>query len=122
MALAGRGATASLCWRFTSAGASSATWTLPSLWWPPSRATASGVRGSALVILEPGDAGEFERGAPVRKLGHRFASTTDPAFRLTVPASRIVGGYTIEQGRSFRASAIASCWNRLCSECALCSA
>jgi hypothetical protein len=57
-----------------------------------------GVRGSALVILEPGDAGEFDRGAPVRKLGHHFASTTDPVFRLTVPASRIVGGYAMEEG------------------------
>ncbi|MGA3161366.1 MAG: acyl-CoA dehydrogenase family protein [Terracidiphilus sp.] len=58
----------------------------------------TGVRGSALVILEPGDAGEFERGSPVRKLGHRLASTTNPVFCLTVPASRIVGGYTMEQG------------------------
>jgi hypothetical protein len=58
----------------------------------------AGVRGSALVILEPGDAGEFERGALVRKLGHLCASTTDPVFRLTVPASRIVGGYTMEEG------------------------
>jgi hypothetical protein len=57
-----------------------------------------GVRGSALVILEPGDEGEFERGSPVRKLGHRLASTTDPAFRLRVPASRIVGGYMMEEG------------------------
>ena len=57
-----------------------------------------GVRGSGLVILEPGDAGDFERGSPVRKLGHRFASTTDPVFRVTVPASRIVGGYTMEEG------------------------
>jgi alkylation response protein AidB-like acyl-CoA dehydrogenase len=58
----------------------------------------AGVRGSALVILEPGAAGDFERGAPVRKLGHRLASTTDPVFRLKVPASCIVGGYTMEQG------------------------
>jgi hypothetical protein len=57
-----------------------------------------GVCGSGLVILEPGDAGEFERGVPVRKLGHRFASTTDPVFRLRVQASRIVGGYTMEEG------------------------
>jgi hypothetical protein len=56
------------------------------------------VRGSGLVILEPDDAGLFERGAPVRKLGHRFASTTNPVFNLTVPASRLVGGYTVEQG------------------------
>src|ERR1035438_87671 len=58
----------------------------------------SGVRGSGLVILEPGDAGEFTRGSPVRKLGHVFASTTDPVFRLIVPASRLVGGFTMEQG------------------------
>jgi hypothetical protein len=57
-----------------------------------------GVRGSALVILEPGDEGGFERGSPVRKLGHRQASTTDPVFRVSVPASRIVGGYTMEEG------------------------
>jgi alkylation response protein AidB-like acyl-CoA dehydrogenase len=57
-----------------------------------------GVRGSSLVILEPGDAGEFERGSPVRKLGHRLASTTDPVFNLRVPASRIVGGYAMEDG------------------------
>jgi hypothetical protein len=57
-----------------------------------------GVRGSGLVILEPGDSGTFERGAAVRKLGHRFASTTDPAFRLRVPASRLVGGFTLEAG------------------------
>jgi hypothetical protein len=57
-----------------------------------------GVRGSGLVILEPDDAGDFERGAPVRKLGHRFASTTNPTFRLRVPASRLVGGYTMEHG------------------------
>ena len=57
-----------------------------------------GVRGSGLVILEPTDAGDFERGAPVRKLGHRFASTTNPVFRLRLPASRIVGGYLMEDG------------------------
>jgi hypothetical protein len=57
-----------------------------------------GVRGSGLVILEPGDTGDFERGAPVRKLGHRFASTTNPVFRLRAPASRIVGGYLMEDG------------------------
>jgi hypothetical protein len=54
------------------------------------------VRGSYLVILEPGDEGLFERGLPVCKLGHRLASTTNPIFDLKVPASRIVGGYTVE--------------------------
>jgi len=57
-----------------------------------------GVRGSGLVILEPDDAGRFERGTSTRKLGHRFASTTDPIFHLRVPASRMVGGFTSVDG------------------------
>jgi hypothetical protein len=57
-----------------------------------------GARGSALVILEPQDAGTFDRGAPARKIGHRLASTTHPTFRLRVPAGRIVGGYAMESG------------------------
>jgi hypothetical protein len=57
-----------------------------------------GVLGSGLVILEPEDTGQFERGTPARKLGHHFASTTNPIFDLTIPASRLVGGYTVEQG------------------------
>jgi alkylation response protein AidB-like acyl-CoA dehydrogenase len=56
------------------------------------------VRGSCLVILEPGDAGEFDRGSRVHKLGHQLASTTNPIFGLRVPASRIVGGFTIDNG------------------------
>jgi hypothetical protein len=58
----------------------------------------SSVRGSCLVILEPGDKGLFERGPQARKLGHRLASTTSPNFDLRLPASRIVGGYSIEDG------------------------
>jgi hypothetical protein len=53
-------------------------------------------QGSCLVILEPTDTGVFDRGAPVRKLGHQLSSTTNPLFQLKVPACRIVGGYTIE--------------------------
>jgi len=56
------------------------------------------VRGSCLVLLEPGDAGEFDRGPRVRKLGHKLSSTTNPIFGLSVPAARIVGGYTLEDG------------------------
>jgi hypothetical protein len=56
------------------------------------------VRSSCLVTLEPGDVGLFERGPQVRKLGHRLASTTNPNFDLRVPASRIVGGCTVEDG------------------------
>lgn len=55
-------------------------------------------RGSCLVILEPGDTGEFDRGSRVRKLGHQLASTTNPVFEMRVPASRIVGGYTADNG------------------------
>jgi hypothetical protein len=55
-------------------------------------------RGSCLAILEPGDAGEFDRGSRVRKLGHQLASTTNPVFALRAPASRIVGGYTMVDG------------------------
>ena len=54
------------------------------------------IRGSCIVILEPGDAGLFNRGVPVRKLGHELSSTTNPEFRLLVPADRILGGYNIE--------------------------
>jgi alkylation response protein AidB-like acyl-CoA dehydrogenase len=57
-----------------------------------------GIRGSCLVVLEPGDAGTFDRGLPVRKLGHQLSSTTNPVFRLRVPASRIIGGYAINEG------------------------
>ncbi len=56
------------------------------------------VRGSCLVILEPGDAGEFNRGSRVRKIGHQLASTTNPIFDLRVPASRIVGDYRMIDG------------------------
>ncbi len=56
------------------------------------------IHGSCMVILEKTDAGVFDPGAPARKLVHQLSSTTDPIFDLTVPASRIVGGYTIEDG------------------------
>ena len=59
---------------------------------------AGEARGSALVVLEPQDAGTFDRGTPARKIGHRLALTTHPSFRLRVPAARIVGGYALENG------------------------
>ena len=57
-----------------------------------------GARGSALVILEPSDTGLFDRGSAVRKIGHQISSTTNPIFQLRIPASRIVGGFDIEEG------------------------
>jgi hypothetical protein len=56
------------------------------------------IRGTCMIILEEGDPGTFDRGTPTRKLVHQLSSTTDPIFRLTVPASRIVGGYDVRDG------------------------
>ncbi|HEU5400420.1 MAG TPA: acyl-CoA dehydrogenase family protein [Terriglobales bacterium] len=56
------------------------------------------IKSSAIVILEEGDEGIFDRGTPTRKMVHQLSSTHDPIFSLKVPASRIVGGYTIENG------------------------
>jgi alkylation response protein AidB-like acyl-CoA dehydrogenase len=56
------------------------------------------IKGSCMVILETGDPGLFDRGAPTKKLVHQLSSTRDPIFSLRVPASRIVGGYTVENG------------------------
>lgn len=56
------------------------------------------IKGSCVVILEEGDPGTFDRGTATRKLVHQLSSTCDPIFSLTVPASRIVGGYTVKDG------------------------
>jgi len=56
------------------------------------------IKGSAMVILEEGDPGTFDRGATTLKLVHQLSSTTDPILSLTVPAGRIIGGYTVKDG------------------------
>jgi alkylation response protein AidB-like acyl-CoA dehydrogenase len=56
------------------------------------------IKGSCVIILEEGDPGNFDRGTPTRKLVHQLSSTGDPIFNLKVPASRIVGGYTVKDG------------------------
>src|SRR5512136_2795747 len=56
------------------------------------------VKGSCMVILEEGDPGTFDRGTPTKKLVHQLSSTNDPVFNLRVPASRIIGGYTVKDG------------------------
>jgi alkylation response protein AidB-like acyl-CoA dehydrogenase len=56
------------------------------------------IKGSCVVILEDGDEGTFDRGTPTKKLVHQLSSTGDPIFALKVPASRIVGGYSIKDG------------------------
>ncbi len=56
------------------------------------------VKGSCVVVLEEGDPGVYDRGNAARKLVHQLSSTTDPIFNLKVPASRIVGGYRVQDG------------------------
>ena len=56
------------------------------------------IKGSCVVILEETDPGTFDRGAATKKLVHQLSSTGDPVFNLKVPASRIVGGYTVQDG------------------------
>jgi alkylation response protein AidB-like acyl-CoA dehydrogenase len=56
------------------------------------------IKGSCMVILEETDPGTFDRGTPTKKLVHQLSSTNDPIFSLRIPASRIVGGYTVKDG------------------------
>jgi alkylation response protein AidB-like acyl-CoA dehydrogenase len=56
------------------------------------------IKSSCMVILEEGDPGTWDRGIPTRKMVHQLSSTRDPVFSLRVPASRIVGGYTVKDG------------------------
>ena len=56
------------------------------------------IKGTFMVILEENDPGVFDRGVPTKKMVHQLSSTRDPVFNLTVPASRIVGGYTVKDG------------------------
>ena len=56
------------------------------------------IKSSCMIIIEEGDPGVFDRGSPTLKMVHQLSSTRDPVFNVTVPASRIIGGYTIEDG------------------------
>jgi alkylation response protein AidB-like acyl-CoA dehydrogenase len=56
------------------------------------------LKGTCMIILEETDPGIFDRGTPTRKLVHQLSSTRDPIFNLKVPASRIIGGYTVKDG------------------------
>jgi alkylation response protein AidB-like acyl-CoA dehydrogenase len=56
------------------------------------------IKGSCVIILEETDPGTFHRGTPTKKLVHQLSSTRDPVFSLLVPASRIIGGYTVKDG------------------------
>ena len=56
------------------------------------------IKGSCMIILEETDPGTCDRGTPTKKLVHQLSSTRDPVFNLRVPASRIIGGYTVKDG------------------------
>ncbi len=58
----------------------------------------SRIKGSCMVILHDTDPGIYDRGTPTQKLVHQLSSTCDPVFSLKVPASRIIGGYTVRDG------------------------
>ncbi len=57
------------------------------------------IKGTCMIILEETDPGIFDRGTPTRKLVHQLSSTNDPIFSLRVPASRIIGGYSVRDGQ-----------------------
>ena len=56
------------------------------------------IKTSCMVILEETDPGLFDRGAPTLKMVHQLSATRDPVFSMKVPASRIIGGYTVKDG------------------------
>jgi len=56
------------------------------------------IKSSCMIILEETDPGTFDRGAPTLKMVHQLSSTRDPVFSMKVPASRIIGGYTVKDG------------------------
>jgi len=57
------------------------------------------IASSCMVILEETDEGSYDRGSPTHKLVHQLSNTHDPIFNLRIPASRIVGGYTVKDGK-----------------------
>ena len=56
------------------------------------------IKGACMVILEETDPGTWDRGTPTKKLVHQLSSTRDPVLNVRVPASRIIGGYTVKDG------------------------
>lgn len=57
------------------------------------------IKGSCMIIVEATDPGTFDRGAQTLKCVHQLSNTGDPVIDVTVPASRIVGGYDIIDGQ-----------------------
>lgn len=56
------------------------------------------IKGTCMVILEKTDEGAWDPGTLTKKLVHQMSCTSDPIFSLKIPASRIVGGYTVKDG------------------------
>lgn len=56
------------------------------------------IKSSCMVIVEETDPGVFDRGVPTHKMVHQLSSTQDPVFSMTVPANRIIGGYSVKDG------------------------
>lgn len=56
------------------------------------------IKTSCMIILERNDEGSFDSGSPTLKMVHQLSATSDPIMNMTVPASRIIGGYTVNDG------------------------
>ncbi|MBN1560803.1 acyl-CoA/acyl-ACP dehydrogenase [candidate division KSB1 bacterium] len=56
------------------------------------------IKGTCMIIVHEDDPGSLDRGAPTRKLVHQLSSTRDPIINQRVPAHRIIGGYTVQDG------------------------
>ena len=56
------------------------------------------IKGTCMVILEETDPGTFDRGTPPRSWSTSFLPPATPSSTCKVPASRIVGGYTVKDG------------------------
>ncbi len=56
------------------------------------------IKTSCMVILEKSDPGLWDPGSTTLKMVHQLSATSDPVLSLTVPADRIVGGYTVQDG------------------------
>ncbi len=56
------------------------------------------IKGACMIILEENDPGTWDRGTPTKKLVHQLSSTNDPVLNVRIPASRIIGGYSVKDG------------------------
>lgn len=56
------------------------------------------IKTSCMIILEKDDPGAWDAGANTLKMCHQLSATSDPVLSVTVPANRIIGGYTIKDG------------------------